>query len=239
MAFSPLDQRLGIKRGVWSEGVAKGVCRMATRMPFAQAVMDYESYTHVAVSGKSAERLTHAYGGALVSQRMAEAEREWEPPTKGVVVRPPRDVPERRGVSLDGTMIHTREGWKEVKVGSVFAYEAQEKPEESKKGEYEVRASDITYCSWLGSVDEFGPLQWAEAQRRQVDWAKEVVCVSDAALWIEKMTDRCYPGATKVVDWWHTSEHIWDVAKGVYGEGTETTKTWARAVPKKLDQVLV
>ena len=229
MAFFPLDQKLGIGRAVWSEGVGKGVCRLAARMPFAQAAADYEALTHIAVSGKSVERTAHAYGGALVEQRMSEAEAAWQPPAKGAVPLPPRDAPRRRGVSLDGTMIHTRVGWKEVKVASFFGFQARGKWELGAEGEYRARTFDSTYCTWLGSVDQFGPLQWAEAGRRQVDWAKEVVCVSDAAAWIEKLSATCYPQATNIVDWWHASEHIWTVAKAVYGEGTEKTKTWAEA----------
>jgi hypothetical protein len=78
-------------------------------------------------------------------------------------------------------MIHLRGGWKEVKVGSFFDFAAKgERAEE----EYQVRAFDTTYCMWLGSVEQFAPLQWAEAERRQADAAQEVVCVSDAAAWI-------------------------------------------------------
>ena len=130
MVFFPLDQKLGIGKGVWSERVAKGVCRFGARMPFEQATADYEELTRVAISEKSVERLAHAYGGALVEQRRREAEAAWQPPAKGAVPLPPRDAPQRRGVSLDGTMLHTREGWKEVKVGSFLAL----KQEESGKG---------------------------------------------------------------------------------------------------------
>lgn len=229
MVFFPLDRKLGIGRGVWSEGVGKGVCRLAARMPFAQAAADYEALTHTAICGKSVERLAHAYGSALVQQRMRQAEAAWKPPAKGTVSLPPGDAPQRRGVSLDGTMIHTREGWKETKVASFFGFEAGAEREGSAEGEYQARAYDSTYCTWLGSVDQFGPLQWAEAERRQVDWAKEVVCVSDAAAWIERLSETCYPRATKIVDWWHASEHIWAVAKAVYGEGTKGAEAWAEA----------
>lgn len=85
----------------------------------------------------------------------------------------------------------------------------------------------LTVRGWAAWISLGHSLQWAEAGRRQVDWAKEVVCVSDAAAWIEKLSATCYPQATNIVDWWHASEHIWTVAKALYGEGTEKTKTWA------------
>lgn len=110
------------------------------------------------VSGKSVERTVHAYGGALVEQRMSEAEAAWQPPAKGAVPLPPRDAPRRRGVSLDGTMIHTRVGWKEVKLASFFGFQARGEWELGAEGEYRARTFDSTYCTWLGSVDQFGPL---------------------------------------------------------------------------------
>lgn len=228
--FFPLDQELGIVREAWSEGIAKGVCRLAARMPFQQAAADYEALTQVGISAKSVERLAHAYGEALVEQRTQEAVRAWQPPAAGAVPLPPGDAPRRRGVSLDGAMIHLRrEGWKEVKVGSFFDFEAGKVRKGSAEGEYQARTFDTTYSVWLGSVDEFGPLQWAEAQRRGVDWAQETVCVSDAAAWIEGLTQTCYPKATRIVDWWHACEHIWTVAKAVHGEGTNQAEAWAQA----------
>jgi len=197
-------------------------------MPFEQAAGDYEALTRNAVSAKSVERLVHGYGSALVEHRMSEAEAVWQPPSQGAVL-PARDPPQRRGVSLDGTMIQLREGWKEVKVGSFFDFAANGERAESTEEEYQVRAFDTTYCTWLGSVEQFAPLQWAEAERRGVDGAQEVVCVSDAAAWIEGVNETCYPRATKVVDWWHASEHIWAVAKAVYGEGTAAAEGWAQA----------
>ena len=173
----PLDQKLAIGKGVWSEGVAKGVRRLAARMLFEQAAADYEALTHIAISGKSVERLAHSYGSALVERRMTEAQAAWQPPAKGAVSRPPWHPSEWRGVSLDGTMIHTREGWKEVKVGSISSFwGGGGESDSSSEGEYQPRTCDPTYCGLLRSVDEFGPLQWAGTQRRQVDWAKEVVC---------------------------------------------------------------
>jgi hypothetical protein len=77
----------------------------------------------------------------------------WHPASKGAAL-PARDAPQRRGVSLDRTMIHLRGGWKEVKVGSFFDFAAKG---ERAKEEYQVRAFDTTYCMWLGSVEQFAP----------------------------------------------------------------------------------
>jgi len=133
-----------------------------------------------------------------------------------------------RGVFGWDDAAHTR-GLERGEVRELLGFEAGREREGSAEGEYQARTFDTTYCAWLGSMDQFGPLQWAGAERRQVDWAKEVVCVSDAAAWIEKLTKTCYPQATNIVDWWHSSERIRSVAKAVYGEGTETAKSWAQA----------
>ncbi len=36
-------------------------------------------------------------------------------------------------------------------------------------------------------------------------------------------------GADEIVDWYHASEHLWTVARAVYGEGTTAATAWAEA----------
>ena len=37
-----------------------------------------------------------------------------------------------------------------------------------------------------------------------------------------------YPGATEIVDYWHACQHIHDLAKAQYGEGSPQGARWAR-----------
>jgi hypothetical protein len=50
--------------------------------------------------------------------------------------------------------------------------------------------------------------------------------VNDAAPWIERVTATNFPHATQIVDWDHSTQHLWAVAQAVYGEGTAAAAAW-------------
>jgi hypothetical protein len=34
---------------------------------------------------------------------------------------------------------------------------------------------------------------------------------------------------TEIVDYWHATEHVWNVARALYGDSTEQADSWAEA----------
>ena len=58
---------------------------------------------------------------------------------------------------------------------------------------------------------------------------RPVVVLGDGAKWIwEHVATLFGTERTEVVDWYHASQHLWTVAKTLYGEDTPQTKTWAK-----------
>jgi hypothetical protein len=68
-----------------------------------------------------------------------------------------------------------------------------------------------------------------EAQRRGFDRARRRVVLGDGAAWIWHVADDLFPGAIQIVDLFHAKQHLSDVAKAVYGAGTDLARQWARA----------
>jgi hypothetical protein len=102
-------------------------------------------------------------------------------------------------VELDGSMLFTREeGWKEIKVGRVFAekdcVEVQEKRNEIVKSQY--------VCH-LGKAEEF--LKKFECY---VDDYKKKVCIADGATYIWNWADAKYPEMVQILDYYHAVEKL-------------------------------
>ena len=58
----------------------------------------------------------------------------------------------------------------------------------------------------------------------------------DGALWIWNFADEHVPDAIQIVDIWHAKQHVFDVAKALYGKGSDLAAQWGKARRDELDQ---
>jgi len=128
-------------------------------------------------------------------------------------------------VSMDGVMINVRgEGWKEVKVASISAVEEVE----AAAGEKKVQLTRHSYRAGLWEAATFAKQQWAEARRRGLEKARQVVCVSDGAAWIWAIVLTCYVSCVQIIDWWHAVEKLWEIGRILVGEEGDALKNWVK-----------
>jgi hypothetical protein len=74
-----------------------------------------------------------------------------------------------------------------------------------------------------------------EAERRGFERAGRRVVLGDGALWIWNIADEQFPGAIQIADLYHAKEHLWDVAKSIYGAGSDLGTQWAKRRRDELD----
>lgn len=201
---------------------------MGTEIPSVRrAAKRFEALTKVPISKSSMAALLVEYGGQLVAVQEKEAEEASKPPEKDEVISqralPEPDAPVM-AVSMDGVMINVRgEGWKEVKVASISAVE----PVEGAPGEEpKVQLSRHSYRAGLWDAATFAKQQWAEACRRSLAKARQVVCVSDGAIWIWNIVMTCYVACIQIIDWWHAVEKLWEIGGILLGEKGDVTRIW-------------
>ena len=60
--------------------------------------------------------------------------------------------------------------------------------------------------------------------------------LGDGALWIWNLADENFPGAIQIVDLYHAKGHLWDVAKAIYGAGSDLAEQWAKKRRDELDE---
>ncbi len=59
--------------------------------------------------------------------------------------------------------------------------------------------------------------------------------LGDGAKWIWNLADEHFPDAVQIVDRFHAKHHLSDVAKSIYGAGTNLAKQWACERHDELD----
>lgn len=200
-------------------------------MEYEEAEEVLEKVGQIHISDSSIWRHTQTWGKQF--QVLAERERIQANVLEGRWGGPYRaEEPKgRMGVSMDGTMIYVRgEGWKELKIGSVFDVEVRPTLDRETGDRIEAaHAVNNTYAAHLGGPKVLGEMMWAEASRRGWQQAVETEAVGDAAPWIWNLVADHFYDSVQIVDWYHGAGHLATAARLLKGEGTLAAKRWLNA----------
>lgn len=121
--------------------------------------------------------------------------------------------------SMDGSMILTEQGWKEVKLGRVFRAGAVE-PAGKKRNQI----TESLYSACLGSCHEFLPRFEASLGA----WGKKpdkLVFITDGAEWIHNYLKAKHPEAIHMLDYYHAVEKLTEFAKSMFPD-EHRCKAW-------------
>ena len=239
--FCPRDRALGLEDSSLSPGVLRMVGQVGAAVSFEEGHELLRELAGVDVSTKQVERCAEALG-----REIAEDERRVvEPVTPsaptmylgidgtGVPVRK-QELVDRPGKQPDGSA-KTRE----VKLVTVWTAETR-----NDNGQPTRDAGSVTYSAAIESAatrdTDTAPAEFAtrvlrEAMRRGFDQANRRAVLGDGALWIWNLADEHFPGATQIVDLWHAKGYLWDVAKSIYGAGSDLADQWAKQRRDELD----
>ena len=237
----PRDQALGLQDTSLSPATARLVGLAATSVSFAEASEWMGELAGVAVDPKQVERIAEALG-----REVAADERERVEPAPGaastmylgldgtgVPVRK-SEVEGRRGKQPDGSA-KTRE----VKLVTVWTAETR-----NADGLPERDPGSVSYSAAVESAasrptdplpSPFAQRAYREARRRGFDTAARRVVIGDGAEWIWNLAAEQFPGAIEIVDIYHAKGHLCDVAKAIYGAGSDLAVRWGKDRRDELD----
>jgi len=211
----PLDEVLGIQGEGQSVGVQATTALVCSLMPNGQAMdlLGELGIPHVSLS--ESQRITRAVGHRTVEWRDEEA-RRWAEAHEAPREHVQPQAPQRLAVSMDGTTAHTDGKYHEAKVGTFYAFDAE--------GE---AVGQTAYVVTFEGVEHFRDLWDSEAQRWHMDRASVLVAIGDAAAWTwNTVAERCPAHVVEVLDFYHASEHLWGLARAIWGEGSRRAKPW-------------
>lgn len=218
----------------WSEQVAKQAVWLSGLVAFDRAAEILQTVGQIAISSSSIWRRVQHWGARM---RVVEARQQVK--AYELETLRPHDANRslgKMGVAMDGTMIHIRtEGWKELKVGCVFEIGSRIERDPQTNEEVQLgSAVNNTYVAHLGGPEHFGRQIWAEARQRSWMDVEDSLALGDGAPWIWNLVGEHFYASHQLVDWFHTTQHLADAARNLYGEGTQKQRTWYRRWATKL-----
>jgi hypothetical protein len=206
----PADAALGLE-GSATPALARLVTRAAAQQPYGAASEDLAEAAAIHVDERQIQRLV---------RRLAPHVDPWlaslKPKSETVPVlyvscdgtgTPMRakELEGRKGKQTDGTA-KTRE----VKLGAIFT---QHGVDEDGRAVRDYQST--TYVASYEPASEFSLRLLAEARRRDVGSARQVVFLSDGAAWTEDTAAKCFPGSASILDFYHASERINELARAL------------------------
>jgi len=172
-----------------------------------------------AVDDATLHRLTQRLGARAEQQTQARLQ------TVAVELHPQRAASELAVFMLDGCQLRyrglgwgkkktrkNRVEWHELKTGVFYLHEQAAQTE----GGRGLLSEKVVIC-WQEQGLELGRrLHW-EALRRGLGRAKWILVVGDGAPWIWNVAADRWASAQEVLDFYHASEHVWELGRALYG----------------------
>ena len=229
-SWIPLDERLGIHKE-HTPGLQYILSGFTAREVY-QGSLDwfhqiFRPDGKDLVSMRKALDMDYELGEKLEKRRHREIEAVQE---EGTVIEEHRRILGTMAVSIDAGKVRqklgqrvTAEGQKkyeigfrDVKVAAISEVFWNAKAEEA-------FCSNHSYVGGIEHADEFFPRVWGEMCRRGVNRASmKCVFLGDGAKWIwDRVPDLAPDNSVLVLDFFHACEHVSDICKELYGEGSE------------------
>ena len=246
----PADALLGLpEAGTQSPGVQEIAALTVSQMPAAQAEHLVERLTGLKISAATLARQAHQQGQRAQEQRTHLDQQMSTPEGRA---QQDRDLqlqlalePFTLVIELDAWNIRERDAWGQSQTlraagqepsrwhwvygGTCFRLNQRAqtdggRPELLSRG----------YAMTRGGVDALKQQLWAEAMRRGLGRATEVLIVADGAVWIWNLAGDRFPGARQRVDYYHVSQHLWSVAHALHPDDAPAARAWVTPLLQKL-----
>lgn len=205
--LTPRDEKLGIGSGNYSVGVVALAAEVSAGFAFEAGEDFLARRFGLDLCYKQVQRVAERTGAVMYEKEYGLA---------GALISEEvalisKQKPDVLTMSADGVMVHSDGAWTEMKCAS-FGSEQHGR----------------SVIATMEACEKFGELLYLESVRRGLLHAKTVVFVADGAVWIWNLVAHHFPEAVEIVDWYHATQHLWEVANAWYGDGTKKAKDWVK-----------
>ena len=230
-AFSPSDQSVPLPEHHQSPRLRRALSEMGSDAEFRDGVSPLETLG-IRVAHKTIQRVSEAVGAQSAAQQHG-ALSAVQAPEQAV-----ENAPDLLVIEGDGMRLRERvekgakrngepdNGWRECKVGVVIRCQRGFfRPD----GVYQHPEALLqTYLATLDDIHVFGPMLRAEAERRGLQHAREVICLSDAGHGLPGLWKEQFPGLEWVIDFFHTSGRLAECAEQIEFDEKKRKKLFHR-----------
>ena len=237
--FSPRDRALGLENASLSPAVRRMVGIAAGETSFGHASAALRELAGLEVGAKQVERHAEALGRDIARDELEVIDPE--PATANTLY-----------VGLDGTGVPMRKSetagrvgkqadgsakTREVKLVTVWSAERRDKDgspcRDPGSGSCNGAIESIATRDTDRAPSLFAKRVLRELERRCVDLVARRVVLGDGAPWIWNFADEHLPDAVQIVDIFHAKQHIFDVAKAIYGPGSDLAAQWGKTTARR------
>ena len=218
--FMPWDDWAGVDAIQVTPHARKVIVTVATAWSFDRASIKLKDICSMSVSDDTIERICQHEGGRA---------RKW---LRGeeATVQAFTQTPGEPEIYSDGLKINTTGGWREMRLNLLQKREcaAPATPQQWNDRVLPEAGMRLASCAiadsrLVGAMWE----QWSE--RMSLADSSQLSMIADGAAWIwEQAGKRLSPKASWCVDVYHVSEHIYDCARTIFGEGESARSWWKR-----------
>ena len=240
--FAPRDRALGLTRQSLSPAALRMTGITAARLSFADSSELLLDLAGLGIPPKKVERAAAALGRSIAADEEQVVEPEPSPAHTlylglegtGVPVRPT----ETRGRTgkRPGLPARTRE----AKIAVIWSADTRDRDGNPVRDPYSVSYNAAIETTAIHDTDTrippFARRVLREIRRRRFLDAPRHVVLGDGAAWIWNFTEEHLPDAIQILDIFHAKGHLFEVAKALYGPGSDLAHQWGKRRRDELDR---
>ncbi len=217
-------------------GYAEKLCFTVTATGSYEEAAQVASQWAQSIDDSTLHRLVQRIGQR--AQEQAKSRYELPPPER----LPQRPASPLAVLMADGCQIRYRGGgwgkqqtkkdrveWHELKLGVFYRHEALGHTDGGRG-----LLADKIVVSWQEQALELGRrLNW-EALREGLGRARQMLFLGDGADWVWNLKQDRWNQAVELLDFYHGSEHLWDLGKALQGESQPALSQWVEPLRHQL-----
>lgn len=213
--FYPRDRELGLpEEGAVSPAVERRILDLAVNDTFEASAQRWSVHYRWTISENLARRVVDRVGSRV--------EQTDDVYLHHSLSEPPQELSRLVLVQNDGSLLPTREGWREAKMAVVVRAENHLRGQGVRRGE----VSQARYVAVVGEQQEFKEALSSALRVEKALRAERVVWIADGALGNWRLADELAPGCTQILDWYHAIEHAVACGKALLGETERLVSVW-------------
>ncbi len=214
--YFPLDESLSLPQEQYSYAVQEQMSLYAIDDSYSESSRKLCYTFPIEASASTVRRISQKYGKEILAQEQSRVEdifsHEQEPP------EPEIQSVGRGYTGVDGVMVPTVDGYKEMKVTTTYDTSFSK----------ETIAHNLYYHALFAEPDIFGEHLWVMLKERGIYDAAESIWCCDGAKWIWRQKRLHDHEGKEIVDLIHASEYLQKVANAIHGVGTDkSSECWS------------
>ena len=240
--FYPADLALGLQGKARSSPRIQEICALTTlRAPAGQSEADVYRLTGIPLGASTLHREARRQGERALKLR--DADEHLTLSSEGIVklaARAPKlQKHSTMVIEIDAWNIRERDNWGKtaaflkagqdtgrwhwVYTATVFRLDQRGTTESGRPV-----IAERGFVATRRGIDSLQRQLYAETLQRGLLDAETVLILADGAIWIWNLVSDRFKDAIQRVDLHHVQEHLWDLAAGLFGQGTRDAREWVR-----------